>query len=211
MAWSGTAANVAGLVVNIELISTIVLAVYILGERLSSRRVLGGGVTLAGVLIVTADGLRLSDLTGSSRMLGNVLVMLAGIAWSVFAVAQRRAQIGGGLFQRLTPIFSVATLVMFPFCCALFLYLRSSSLIYSSTNDSLFNHSSAEPLSSVALQSLPRKRGGQRPLSSHWAPQIWQKRPTREGSSAEHNIGELFPPDQVHNVQNVRLQIHIAR
>src|SRR6266516_6152381 len=89
--------------------------------------------------------------------------------------------------------------------------LRSSSLIYSSTNDSLFNHSSAEPLSSVALQSLPRKRGGQRPLSSHWAPQIWQKRPTREGSSAEHNIGELFPPDQVHNVQNVRLQIHIAR
>ena len=109
-----TAANVAGLVVNIELISTIVLAVYILGERLSSRRVLGGGVTLAGVLIVTADGLRLSDLTGSSRMLGNVLVMLAGIAWSVFAVAQRRAQIGGGLFQRLTPIFSVATLVMLP-------------------------------------------------------------------------------------------------
>jgi len=95
-----TAANVAGLVVNIELMSTIVLAVYILGERLSSRRVLGGGVTLAGVLIVTADGLRLSDLTG--------------IEWSVFAVAQRRAQIGGGLFQRLTPIFSVATLVMLP-------------------------------------------------------------------------------------------------
>ena len=109
-----TAANVAGLVVNIELISTIVLAVYILGERLSLRRVLGGGITLAGVLIVTADGLRLSDLTGSSRTLGNVLVMLAGIAWSVFAVAQRRAQIGGNLFQRLTPIFSVATLVMLP-------------------------------------------------------------------------------------------------
>ena len=109
-----TAANVAGLVVNIELISTIVLAVYILGERLSSRRMLGGGMTLAGVLIVTADGLRLSDLTGNSRTLGNVLVMLAGIAWSVFAVAQRRAQIGGTLFQRLTPIFSVATLVMLP-------------------------------------------------------------------------------------------------
>ena len=109
-----TAANVAGLVVNIELISTIVLAVYILGERLSLRRVLGGGITLAGVLIVTADGLRLSDLTGNSRMLGNVLVMLAGIAWSVFAVAQRRAQVGGAIFQRLTPIFSVATLVILP-------------------------------------------------------------------------------------------------
>src|SRR5262245_2914525 len=109
-----TAANVAGLVVNIELISTIVLAVYILGERLSSRRVLGGGITLAGVLIGTADGLRLCGLTGSSRTFGNVLVMLAGIAWSVFAVAQRRTRVGGTLFQRLTPTFSVATLVMLP-------------------------------------------------------------------------------------------------
>src|SRR5689334_2068281 len=34
-----TAANVAGLVVNIELLSTIVLAVWILGERLNSRRI----------------------------------------------------------------------------------------------------------------------------------------------------------------------------
>src|SRR5947207_3759189 len=48
-----TAANVAGLVINIELISTIVLAMYILGERLSRHRLLGGGITIIGVLIVT--------------------------------------------------------------------------------------------------------------------------------------------------------------
>src|SRR5436309_8454111 len=109
-----TAANVAGLVINIELISTIVLAVYLLGERLSRHRVLGGGITLTGVLIVTLDGLKLSDLTEGGRTLGNILVMLAGIAWSVFAVAQRRATTDGNLFQRLTPIFSVAAVVSAP-------------------------------------------------------------------------------------------------
>jgi drug/metabolite transporter (DMT)-like permease len=109
-----TAANVAGLVINIELISTIVLAMYILGERLSSRRVAGAAITLTGVLVVTLDGVNLSDLTDVGRILGNILVMLAGIAWSVFAVAQRRAQFVGNLFQLLTPIFSVAALMTAP-------------------------------------------------------------------------------------------------
>ena len=109
-----TAANVAGLVINIELISTIVLAVYILGERLSPRGVLGGAITLAGVLIVTLDGLRSTDLTESGRTLGNILVMAAGIAWSLFAVAQRRSPLGGNLSRRLTPIFSVAALMTAP-------------------------------------------------------------------------------------------------
>src|SRR5579883_2057449 len=35
-----TAASVAGLVINIEVLSTIVFAVWILGERLNARRVL---------------------------------------------------------------------------------------------------------------------------------------------------------------------------
>src|SRR5437667_7041615 len=84
-----TAANVAGLVINIELISTIAFAVWILGERLSLRRIIGAAVTTGGVLIVTLDGLRLSDVARSDRMLGNLLVMVAGISWSLFAVAQR--------------------------------------------------------------------------------------------------------------------------
>jgi drug/metabolite transporter (DMT)-like permease len=109
-----TAANVAGLVINIEVISTIVLAMYILGERLSSRRLVGAAITLAGVFVVTLEGLSLSDLTEVGRILGNILVMLAGIAWSLFAVAQRRSQFRGNLFQLLTPIFSVAALMTAP-------------------------------------------------------------------------------------------------
>src|SRR5712692_2631814 len=71
-----TAANVAGLVINIELLSTIAFAIWILGERLNARRIVGGAITLGGVLIVTLDGLSLSDVTSSDRMLGNILVML---------------------------------------------------------------------------------------------------------------------------------------
>src|SRR5436309_3257797 len=62
-----TAANVAGLVINIELLSTIAFAVWILGERLNSRRIVGGAITVAGVLVVTLDGLNLSDVTRSDR------------------------------------------------------------------------------------------------------------------------------------------------
>src|ERR1051326_6705241 len=109
-----TAANVAGLVINIELLSTIGFAVWILGERLNRRRIIGGLVTVAGVLVVTFDGLKLSDVTGRDRVIGNILVMVAGVAWSFFAVAQRRTTFGKNLYERLTPIFSVAALVTGP-------------------------------------------------------------------------------------------------
>src|SRR5262245_4814682 len=110
-----TAANVAGLVVNVELLSTIAFAVAILGERLNARRIAGGLITLAGVVVVTVDnGLSLSDITRSDRFVGNVLVMLAGISWSLFAVAQRRTRFGRNLFERLTPIFSIAAMITAP-------------------------------------------------------------------------------------------------
>jgi O-acetylserine/cysteine efflux transporter len=109
-----TAANVAGLVVNIELLSTIALAIWLLGERLNARRLSGGLVTIAGVLLVTVDGLGVSDVTRTDRLLGNVMVMAAGVSWSLFAVAQKRAADRGSLFALLTPIFLVAAIVTAP-------------------------------------------------------------------------------------------------
>jgi O-acetylserine/cysteine efflux transporter len=120
-----TAANVAGLVVNIELISTIAFAVWLLGERLTVHRVLGSVVTLGGVLVVTMEGMRMSDLIDARRMLGNILVMAAAVAWSLYAVAQRRIVYGGNLFERLTPIFSVAALT------TLFTVLRREAWVVS--------------------------------------------------------------------------------
>jgi len=109
-----TSASVAGLVVNIEVISTIAFAVWILGERLNLRRVVGGAITVGGVLIVSFEGLSLSDVTRGDRILGNLMVMMAGISWSLFAVAQRRTEFGRTLFERLAPIFSIAAVLSAP-------------------------------------------------------------------------------------------------
>src|SRR5262249_59734499 len=98
-----TAANVAGLVVNVELLSTISFAVAILGERLNARRIVGGPITLAGVVAVTVDDVSLSDITRSDRFFGNVLVMLAGKSLSLFAGAQPPPRVGRHLLRRLTP------------------------------------------------------------------------------------------------------------
>jgi drug/metabolite transporter (DMT)-like permease len=108
-----TPANVAGLVINIEVVSTIGLAVWLLGERLTPRHVLGAAVTLAGVVVVSSGGLSWQELK-SGPPVGNLLVMAAGVAWSLYAVAQRRSAYGTKLFERLTAIFSVAALTAAP-------------------------------------------------------------------------------------------------
>lgn len=109
-----TTASVSGLVVNIEVVSTIAFAVWLLGERLDPRRVVGSILTLGGVVYVAADGVSLADLTAAEKVVGNVLVMLAGVAWSLYAVAQRRAPRQPTSFQLMAPIFVVATLTSVP-------------------------------------------------------------------------------------------------
>lgn len=109
-----TSAAVAGLVVNAEVVATIALATWLLGERLDARRVVGSLLTLGGVVYVAADGVSLSDLTAPDKVLGNILVMLAGVAWSVYAVAQRRAPRQRNSFRLMAPIFVVAALTTMP-------------------------------------------------------------------------------------------------
>jgi O-acetylserine/cysteine efflux transporter len=103
-----TTAAVAGLLVNFGQVANVALARLVLGESLTARRLVGCALTLAGVAIVntTAETLR-----GGGSLAGNALVMLASVAWSTYAVAQRRAPRAGTLFELLAPIFVVATLV----------------------------------------------------------------------------------------------------
>jgi len=109
-----TTAGAAGLVINVEVVTTIALAIWLLGERFTARRVVGSLVTLAGVIYVATEGASVRDLVASEHVLGNLLVMLAAIAWSLFAVAQRKVAHTEGLFRLLTPIFSVAALTSLP-------------------------------------------------------------------------------------------------
>jgi O-acetylserine/cysteine efflux transporter len=109
-----TTATLASLVVNVEVVSTILFALWLLGERLTVRRVSGALITLVGAIYVATDGVRLEDVMAHERVVGNGLVMLAGTSWSLYAVAQRRAPRAQNLFALMTPIFVVATLTTLP-------------------------------------------------------------------------------------------------
>jgi drug/metabolite transporter (DMT)-like permease len=109
-----TTAALAGLVINIEVVSTVLLALWLLGERLTTRRMVGSIVTLAGVLYVATEAVELADVMSRERAIGNGMIMLAGIAWSLYAVAQRRAPRHGNLYQLLAPIFVTAMLTTVP-------------------------------------------------------------------------------------------------
>jgi O-acetylserine/cysteine efflux transporter len=109
-----TSASVSGLVINIEVASTIGFAVWLLGERLNARRAVGSCVTLIGVAVASGADVSIGDLAAPGHRLGNAMVMLAGICWSLFAVAQRRALRRSTLVQGLAPIFSIATLTTAP-------------------------------------------------------------------------------------------------
>jgi len=109
-----TTAGLAALVVNIEVVATVLLARWILGERLTARRVVGSAVTMAGVAVVATEGIALADLFAREHTRGNAIVMIAGLTWSLFAVAQRRAPRAGNLFQLMAPIFGVAAVTTAP-------------------------------------------------------------------------------------------------
>ncbi len=112
-----TSAGVSGLVINVEVVTTIAFAVWLLGEQLNRRRVVGSIVTLLGVAYVSGADLRIADLTGREQLLGNLMVMIAGTSWSLFAVAQRRAPRQRNLFRLLAPIFAVSALTVTPLLC----------------------------------------------------------------------------------------------
>jgi drug/metabolite transporter (DMT)-like permease len=109
-----TRASLAGLVVNVEVVSGIVLARVLLGESLTARRLAGGTVTLVGATIVTAQGTSLGDVLAADARLGNGVVMLAALAWSLYAVAQRKAPPAASPFRLMAPIFVVALLTTLP-------------------------------------------------------------------------------------------------
>jgi O-acetylserine/cysteine efflux transporter len=103
-----TTAAVAGLLVNFGQVANVTLARVLLGESLTARRLVGSALTVAGVVIVNLGD---ADLQGGGSLVGNVLIMLASVAWSTYAVSQRRAARVGNVFQLLAPIFVVAALV----------------------------------------------------------------------------------------------------
>ncbi|HXQ63659.1 MAG TPA: DMT family transporter [Steroidobacteraceae bacterium] len=90
-----------------------VLAVLFLGEHLRRGQVIGLGATLAGVAVVVGHDLA----TGSARIGGYLLIMLASLHWSAYTTASRAL--------RLHPVVNAAAVAVVNAAIYLPIYVAS--------------------------------------------------------------------------------------
>jgi drug/metabolite transporter (DMT)-like permease len=92
IAWSS--ATNAALLIVVEPVAIMVLSPGLLGERLSPREWAGAAVTLAGVVLIVADGV--PGLTGSvtPHWQGDLILVLAGLGYASYSL------IGRGVLSR---------------------------------------------------------------------------------------------------------------
>lgn len=106
-----TTAGVTSVITQLQSPITILLAAALLGERLTLQKVLGMIVGSAGVLLVIFHGVSFSALFSSSHFLGNLLEVVASMAWPWYAIGQTKLLQKSGNQQALEPIFLVAALM----------------------------------------------------------------------------------------------------
>lgn len=96
IAWSS--ATNAALLIVVEPVAIMVLSPALLGERLSPREWAGAAVTMAGVVLIVADGV--PGLAGSMtpHWRGDVVLVLAGLAYASYSL------VGRGVLSRHPPL-----------------------------------------------------------------------------------------------------------
>jgi len=108
---SYTTASAGVLIVQVQYVTLAVLAAFVLHERLGLAKVAGIGLVLAGVAVVVGMRTDISDLLAPRYRLGNALMLLSGLGWGVYALANKalahRAETPAILF----PMMGISALV----------------------------------------------------------------------------------------------------
>ncbi|MBO3759545.1 DMT family transporter [Ciceribacter sp. L1K22] len=107
-----TAVNMGVLVASMPLIS-VLLASALAGEGLTSRTILGGLVSLVGLVFLAARG-DLAELVRSGVHIGDVLMLVAIVANSFYGVLLRRWSLALPMWPQLWWQIGFAVLVLFP-------------------------------------------------------------------------------------------------
>jgi drug/metabolite transporter (DMT)-like permease len=117
LAWGiqrSTASNAAIIYLTLPVITTL-LASIVLGERMTRLRWISLAVALAGVLLLSVPDLRQLSLTSTSYLVGNILVLLACFASSIYNVYCKE------LLGRFTPVEVLIYGYLLAFVCTLVL------------------------------------------------------------------------------------------
>jgi drug/metabolite transporter (DMT)-like permease len=104
-----TTASKSSLLINLSAVWVALLCPIVLRERLGAKKTLGVTVSLLGVFLTTTN-LNVASLTQGSIM-GDVLVVGAGVAWAVFMVYNKPvADASKSLVQPMT-LLLICTLI----------------------------------------------------------------------------------------------------
>lgn len=107
-----TAVNMGVMLALMPLLSAL-LASLLAGERLTAGRILGGVVSLAGLIYLTSHGQPATLLTGGFHI-GDGLMLIAVLANSLYGVMLRRWTIPLTMWQQLFWQIGFSTLLLLP-------------------------------------------------------------------------------------------------
>ena len=106
-----TTASMGGLVAQIQFVTLAALAWIVLGEKFHVLKLAGVVTVVAGVSLVFAQGSIASQIMKPEYILGNSLMLIAGIGWGVYALANKSLSGRKSNIEILIPIFAIATLI----------------------------------------------------------------------------------------------------
>jgi len=114
MVWSinlGVSAGMAGLLMNMSIISSLVLGYVILNETITTNKLVGAALAVGGLLV----SLTLAD--GSAPLRALPLVLIAGLSWSLMGLVVKKSE------TKHVFAFSVWGMLFAPLPLVIFAYL----------------------------------------------------------------------------------------
>lgn len=108
-----TAVN-AGIIFSTTPIVTLVLARFMLHEAMSPWQVVGSVVAFVGIVVIAVRG-SLTVLLGLDLSVGDLIVIIAAVTFSFYAVLLRRAKFSLERLPLLVVLIGGAVIVAFPF------------------------------------------------------------------------------------------------
>ncbi|WP_336604011.1 EamA family transporter [Agromyces seonyuensis] len=91
----GLPTALAPVVLQIQMVFTILFAAILLGERPTRTQLVGAGIGVAGIVVVAVG--RLQDAPGFVALLPLLVCVAGGLSWGIGNVIARSAPAGGGL------------------------------------------------------------------------------------------------------------------
>ncbi len=103
-----TTAGAGGLVMQVQLIALLVLATVVLREPISAKKLAGICAVVAGVSLVFITGGELGGAFRAKYLLGNAMLVLAGIGWAIYAVCNKALAARRPVLEILLPVLGMA-------------------------------------------------------------------------------------------------------